>query len=1442
MRGLKWNISRLFLAVMLLVIAAKPVVAMPSMEPLPVSLSQEESASWLGLFVEDRPEGVRVVGREMQVFGYGVLPEDRPLYLRQINDEIMYSMAQYYAFILNTPLDTPLQVTFVDDTGDEIGIFDVRTIIVPPAVVAYAEAVVAASSRQADAIRLFAEVEQMFNDELWQGGYMAYLQEAIAEAVGDLHLQEADSTAALASYVSVLDLTEDAQYYVFANTNAQQADLLINARIWAKISQVYAALGEEDRAWEAYAQAQTKLEEEGFYTASLGMALEADEKLQLSARNRVDLLVNTGHLFYKLRNFDEAFLRFEEAAALAREDHNQSGESTAYVGLALIGYVEGDLAFFNDQVRRALSFPLVDSTTVKQQIASEVALYELVPYLENFIDIISGEPIKATDIAAARIFRVLAADVDGDGEEEIIVAAGTVPRYGWGVGAVVVVDWQAGAMRYYLLGSVEVGFESMQIKDVNQNGLLEILVTFRDGSDAHMTPFLYQYDGEQAEELLGPKRRGYQGPYIYGLLDFKDIDADGVDEALIWNAILGEGECNSCKHTYEIDIMRWIGRRYLVQERVKTQYKISPAAVIRRRDWFNLTNTPTDLDSNLKLESSLAEAERRLSAGLIDFHFVDLLLSRSLDFFDQRHFVEAGQVAQLAYEAALALPDSPAKELRVAFALSLVADNLFWRGNYLAASEPYRRSIAMLEELLVLEEPPAGTEPDEAGGEIDLDWVRGTLISVANDAAIGFMYHDLQTALSLFARSYELSGEIDDLTSQSIAASNQGLVYYFLGDPGRAEEHFTEALALDEALGNTFGQMLNYRHIASLYAVEGDLEQSTLSLQKALDLAIESGDVSQATTYYLDLGRNDYLLGNYDRALESYDLSMLLASGEDIRALQGLLYIYMGDLFTAQGNLESASHFYQKVLNSEDAVDTYSPFGVVWRGHQGLARIAKARNQPDEVLAELVQAVDVIEHQRNTITSQHLSMQFQNSQDKHAAYDELITLLDEQEQVGEAFNYAERAKARSLLDQLGNQDLTLGNLSNSRWIEQEQQLRQRIGELDNALQSEREKPASEQNPEIVNQLLQELEETQQAYEDVLTQSSLENPEYTSFVRVPALTLDEVQTSVLDDETTLVEYYVMEDHLLAWVIDQDEATLVNLEIGREELEDQVELLRNIINEQDFDIEIAAALYDALFAPLQPYIRHNNLVLIPHGVLHYLPFNALWDREQQQYLIEAYAITYAPSASVLKYIQEKRNPDEGRLLVMGNPDRSLPQAEVEVNAVAQLYTTQALTGEEATESQLYAQAGEFDILHLAAHSVYNPYNALYTRIELAADAQNDGYLEVHELFGLDLTGVNLVVLSACETALGEQSNGDELVGLTRAFLYAGAPSVITTLWPVEDEASGALMVSFYENLRAGMTVAEALRQAQIERLSQEETSSPYYWAAFSLTGDYRGEAER
>jgi CHAT domain-containing protein len=249
----------------------------------------------------------------------------------------------------------------------------------------------------------------------------------------------------------------------------------------------------------------------------------------------------------------------------------------------------------------------------------------------------------------------------------------------------------------------------------------------------------------------------------------------------------------------------------------------------------------------------------------------------------------------------------------------------------------------------------------------------------------------------------------------------------------------------------------------------------------------------------------------------------------------------------------------------------------------------------------------------------------------------------------------------------------------------------------------------------------------------------------------------------------------------------------------------------------------------------------LIIVPHGALHYLSFAAFRDPRTSRYLIDDYTITYAPSASALPFMRDKETPMKGKALVIGAPagvSPELPGALREALFVgARLHSVPKL-GAAAKESLLYHLNGGVDLIHIATHGFYDADSPLFSGLALAEGDGNDGKLEVHEILSdVDLTGVNLVVLSACETALGRDGAGDEIVGLTRALLYAGTPGVISTLWEIDDSAALALMSDFYRHFISGDSAADALRHAQLHLL-HGNYPDPREWAAFTLNGDPQG----
>jgi CHAT domain-containing protein len=250
-----------------------------------------------------------------------------------------------------------------------------------------------------------------------------------------------------------------------------------------------------------------------------------------------------------------------------------------------------------------------------------------------------------------------------------------------------------------------------------------------------------------------------------------------------------------------------------------------------------------------------------------------------------------------------------------------------------------------------------------------------------------------------------------------------------------------------------------------------------------------------------------------------------------------------------------------------------------------------------------------------------------------------------------------------------------------------------------------------------------------------------------------------------------------------------------------------------------------LYDALVRPLEAALGGGRLAIVPHRVLHYVPFQALYDGTN--YLIERYEICYAPSAAVLRHcLAMPRRPIE-RALILGVPDEQAPLVRDEVASLAPLFTeSRVLLGDQATGAALRAHGPTADVVHLACHGRFRPDSPLFSAVRLA-----DGWLTVRDACSLNLH-CELVTLSACETGMSSVAPGEELLGLARGFLSAGAPSLLVSLWTADDASTTALMTQFYTRLRAGASPAAALRVAQCAML--RSTPHPYFWSPFILIG--------
>ncbi|HEX8191185.1 MAG TPA: CHAT domain-containing protein, partial [Pyrinomonadaceae bacterium] len=250
-----------------------------------------------------------------------------------------------------------------------------------------------------------------------------------------------------------------------------------------------------------------------------------------------------------------------------------------------------------------------------------------------------------------------------------------------------------------------------------------------------------------------------------------------------------------------------------------------------------------------------------------------------------------------------------------------------------------------------------------------------------------------------------------------------------------------------------------------------------------------------------------------------------------------------------------------------------------------------------------------------------------------------------------------------------------------------------------------------------------------------------------------------------------------------------------------------------------------LYDLLLRRVEERLGARRLVVVPHRALHYVPFHALDDGDS--YVVERREVSYAPSAGVLRHCLARPEPEFRRALLLGVADEQTPRVRGEIAALAPLFPeAEALLDEEATLSALRGRAPAADVLHLACHGQFRPDSPLFSSLKLG-----DGWLTARDAYTLDLRA-GLVTLSACETGVSAVAPGDELIGLVRGFFYAGAPTLLLSLWTVDDEATAELMADFYTDLRAGSRPAAALRAAQLRQM--QTRPHPFFWSPFVLTG--------
>ena len=693
-------------------------------------------------------------------------------------------------------------------------------------------------------------------------------------------------------------------------------------------------------------------------------------------------------------------------------------------------------------------------------------------------------------------------------------------------------------------------------------------------------------------------------------------------------------------------------------------------------------------------------------------------------------------------------------------------------------------------------------------------------------------------AIEAFRRANSLADR--DLAAWASTYAQISGAYRAVGDLPRARQSLEEGLELSRTRlsgwreGQSEGFLLNELALIAhaQHDYQSELARSTEAARffetvagqlppRAPDRA--RSNISRWTANaLLGIGRSQLALGRPDRAAAALDQGLKYAR------LSGVWPTEL-EVLAAQGNLALARQEWTKALGLyEECIVGSVPLGragALPGLYEGKSRALDGLGRGAEAMAAARESVRRTEDVRAHLGDAGLRSGF--FEDKQRFYHHAIALAVRTGQLEEAFVLAERSRSRTFLDLLGSQT-PLSKGRTRALVDEEVRLRARLAEAQALAQDSDGGDESEQARSRVEALDRD-------YRAFLERVRKENIEQASLMAVEPVTLAEIQR-LLPAGTTLLEYLVVESGIVMWVVDRERFTFVGLPGDRASLIGEVRRFRTDIGRQAPLADIhanAERLYQRLLAPARAAIRGDRLVIVPHGVLHYLPFAAL--RSQAgRWLVEDFALSTLPSASVLRYLIDKGAGAPARALVAGNPDvgsaLALPWAEREARMVGQHERDAVvLVRGDATEAKIKKQIGAAGLVHFATHGELDESDPLSSAVLLAPGDGEDGRLEVREVFGLDLHA-RLVVLSACETGLGKLSRGDELLGLQRAFLYAGTPAVVTTLWKVDDRASYELVRAFYDRLDT-LGVVAALRHAQLETM--RAFAHPYAWAAFAVT---------
>ena len=801
----------------------------------------------------------------------------------------------------------------------------------------------------------------------------------------------------------------------------------------------------------------------------------------------------------------------------------------------------------------------------------------------------------------------------------------------------------------------------------------------------------------------------------------------------------------------------------------------------------------------------------------------------------------------------------------------------------------YRRAVLTYRDLTRCYEKLG--EPDKAQRvcEMVLDMAehqRDLELTEETYRIFGNLYYEfgqLQRAIELYGRALVLARTSNDRVEEANTLAWMGLCYSRLGRPKIARDHLRRTRNICQELQLTELEARVITELGWTWYLQQDYERAVGLYQNAIVMAREVGVVGAIAGAYDRKGSALREMDRFDDALDVYSASLKLLKGELGRKAH--VWVNMAEVYEKMGRFDDA------VAASRQALVVFEEKGEklnAANAHFVLARAYRQLEQWDLSLEHITESIGVLDKIREHTTNPAATRAFFGSRHGyHQLYLELLIDLHEKRPERnlhvKAFELLEENRARSLRERLAERSAR--NFVEPQLLIEEREILdainrnevQRLAMLDGASDNR----ALDEVGLTIRDLLIRYEKI---HTRILKQRRV------GVEATPKVKLEVIQQDLLDRETVLLSYNLGVERSFLWEIDRDSCRLHILP-GREGIELQARNLCQLLAAPEKRVdgaqrtELTKSLSQILLAPAEGRLIDKRLVFIKDGGLHRLPFAVLSDPVSGAPLIQEHELVALPSASYgvqLRSVSEKQKPAPMIAAVFGDPIyqnddprfsqggvvvhaespelrgvkelglksfRRLPFSLEEVKKILELVPGDrafgALGFEASRERVTAMDFSEYRLVHFATHALLHPRHPELSGIVLSLfdhkGVSVDGFLRVHELENLEMP-VELVTLSGCKTALGEEVPGEGVYGMGRVLMGTGAARVLASLWSVDDRATSIFMEFFYHFLLAEkLPPADALRRTQRAMMESDTFHSPYFWASFELQGDWRAFLE-